>query len=506
MEYNSNMLIPDILFEISKHLNFRNCKKCSQVSKTWYNVFSKKSEYSILLKNQIKHYENFKFHMKKYRRVIDTSMMGYGKTYIACNFVSYIGYDIFLICNKILYENWDNVANIFNVNIKYRTTYNLLGKGKYIDREKLKLTNEFKKLINSGDNIFIFEESSSLKNKTYKTYVSLILLRYLYKHKKYVIFLSATPLDNISQMYNIIRTLGIVDENNFKYIWKHKKIKTIIKENNNILVSNNLIEMVYKELNIRIPSANAEQKIINIFKNYIKQKYFINMDSYNSGVKFDIKNIIYTDGSNYTDISSEISNLQLDEDNRLGNFSKILYLTEKIKINIFYNYLYHKDFSKKYKFVCVLNYKKNIDKLYEMCNKDETLVICGNTNYESRISNINNFNNNKNIRILILSLRACSYGISLHDKIGNSPRFMLISPSFYTSDIFQMTRRIYRNETKSDAIVRLIYCTFNDIDGNMLRSTTKKGELLKMCSNYSNGDVIYPNNIETINDGEDIID
>ena len=71
-------------------------------------------------------------------------------------------------------------------------------------------------------------------------------------------------------------------------------------------------------------------------------------------------------------------------------------------------------------------------------------------------------------------------GISLHDTVGNAPRFMLISPSHKLLEIIQAASRIYRDGTMSNAYVRVFYGKGNvGAEISILQALARKTTILK---------------------------
>lgn len=108
------------------------------------------------------------------------------------------------------------------------------------------------------------------------------------------------------------------------------------------------------------------------------------------------------------------------------------------------------------------------------------LVITGQTKQKLRNGILNTFNNDPTRRILIINTTVAGSGIDLHDTVGNSPRFMLLSPTYRMLDIDQAAARIDRDGRMSDATVRIIY---GNVDGTLetriLSAMTTKSIVLR---------------------------
>jgi len=156
----------------------------------------------------------------------------------------------------------------------------------------------------------------------------------------------------------------------------------------------------------------------------------------------------------------------------------------------------------KNKIIFCVNYRQTILSLGEFFKDYEPLKFDGSVKKENRAAIIATFNNDPTRRILICNIEVGGVGISLHDKVGNSPRFMFISPSYKMLSIHQATGRIYRKGVRSNATTRLVF-------GNGLEETRVKNNLKKkseiLRESLLNKDVLlpdqYPDYIEPVRKG-----
>jgi len=104
-----------------------------------------------------------------------------------------------------------------------------------------------------------------------------------------------------------------------------------------------------------------------------------------------------------------------------------------------------------------LNYTSNIETIASLLSFYNPLILNGKTLVSKRQGIIDKYNNDPNYRLLIMNTAVGGTGINLHDIRGDSPRFMLISPSYKLIELVQAASRMYRAGTKSDVVIRIFY-------------------------------------------------
>lgn len=106
------------------------------------------------------------------------------------------------------------------------------------------------------------------------------------------------------------------------------------------------------------------------------------------------------------------------------------------------------------------------------------VVLTGASSSRKKI--IKTFNENPDCRVAIVNIRVASLGISLHDTVGNSPRYLWITPTYFVSDMHQMTYRIYRLGAQSKATVRFIYSKGHKKEVGLITSIAKHCNVMKL--------------------------
>jgi hypothetical protein len=95
-------------------------------------------------------------------------------------------------------------------------------------------------------------------------------------------------------------------------------------------------------------------------------------------------------------------------------------------------------------------------------------------------------------RLLIANLRSCSTGIDLDDKYGDFPRYCIASPTYSVIDVHQLAHRFLRMDTRSDAVLHLMYGS-NASELPVLQALARKTAVLKDTARAQvRGGVVFP--------------
>ena len=102
--------------------------------------------------------------------------------------------------------------------------------------------------------------------------------------------------------------------------------------------------------------------------------------------------------------------------------------------------------------VVFFNFTRSLTELASVLGVD---YIDGSVPQEKRDYLIDEFQRDGS-NILVINAATGGTGISLHDTLGNRPRYSFISPSFNAKEFAQVLGRIHRNGAKSDAQQKLL--------------------------------------------------
>jgi hypothetical protein len=76
-------------------------------------------------------------------------------------------------------------------------------------------------------------------------------------------------------------------------------------------------------------------------------------------------------------------------------------------------------------------------------------------------------------------LKVGSVSFNLHDTVGDSQRFMFISPTYEIMLLHEATGRIFRHGSKSKGVVRFVFCKTEKRADLILDSLLTKTKILK---------------------------
>lgn len=150
--------------------------------------------------------------------------------------------------------------------------------------------------------------------------------------------------------------------------------------------------------------------------------------------------------------------------------------------------------------VLFVNFKQTKDIIYEDLlsrGMDKIDFIEGRQTTEERLRAIDEFQNN-NIDILICQTAAGSNTISLHDLNGK-PRVSIIFPTWAAINMKQIFGRIYRANSRSDAVQRILYCKYHK---DSVEKVAEGADTLSVEERICNIINEKLQNIEIINDGD----
>jgi len=130
------------------------------------------------------------------------------------------------------------------------------------------------------------------------------------------------------------------------------------------------------------------------------------------------------------------------------------------------------------KVIISVNYTSTIDDLKTLLVFYHPLALYGETPAKKRGALISDFNDNPARRVLIMNTAVGAFGISLYSPAPNSPRYMLISPSYHLLQLTQAAARINGPGMISPATVRMFYGR-DEREAKILDALARKTVVLK---------------------------
>ena len=489
--------------------------------------------------------------LDQYPGYLDTSRMGAGKTFVTLWQAIRMKLPIIVICPTSVQNNWMTNAPIYGVEVVSLLTYeglrSIKGKqpkhgllkredytktskkpGKYGGPPKVKQITEFTAtqryldLIEKG--VFVvFDEIQKAKNKTSQHLACKAMIAPIVNssRSKYAL-LSGTPFDKPEHAINVLRMMGIIKSSKMrKYNIGKNEIELLgIAEVVNYcktLDEKATMEVLKNEDFADLKSAKADEFTYEMFVKVIKPAVAGSMPApttipYDLDIKcgfFDIK-----DPENMTNFRNAVMRLEritfFDERTALTNFTKdsmkavtgALVEIEKSKTDdmarIAREILENKPRSK---VILCVNYIDVMTKLKILLSEYSPLILNGKVPAKTRTTITNKFNDNFEYRVLIMNTAVGGLGINLHDTVGDSPRFMLISPDYRMLNIAQATYRIYRDGTLSPATVRLFYGNDNIKEYLIINAMAKKSQTTRGILDVDSSDTFkLPGEYDTENE------
>lgn len=440
--------------------------------------------------------------------VIDCSVVGAGKTFIALYSLKSVNKKFILICPKIVINHWKESIQFANIQhlcldvLNYEKIKN--GKTSFYKYE-----NKIGKWTIDHNSIIVFDEAHKLKG--YNTINSQLLISLKKQTHLIPYLLSATIANSPIDFLNVADALNLC-YNKYKWLaeFGYKKRfdnKGWIFDNNeehlinlhNILFNNPNhpgIRITYEDINILTNANHIHMTFVDDIYNKINRLYYL-LDSnslnintnknscddsvFNNIMKKTQNALLFNE--NCTEILEELEEC-IDEqysDNILTKRTRLRQFIELIKSKLILSKILN-DIQTGNSVVVMFNYSWSINLLYDLltnlsipCN-----IITGFS--KNRDDVISQFQNN-NLKVVILNIKAASVGISLHDTIGSFKRISYISPSENIYELEQALGRIYRATSKSDAN-QFIITVRDTIEESVYENYINK---LKMMTKILNG-------------------
>ena len=436
---------------------------------------------SKLLSYQPKHVDSLIKSLVKFKRALDASDTGTGKTFSAIATALLLNLKPFIICPKSVIPTWIECINYFGIEYYGISNYELIKLCRYYPSESLtrdvvgshertdcpfvtrtlkpskpgKLTKSKPTKLGStqsppkkpqktkkeyiftwklpDDVLVIFDEAHRCKNK--RTMNSDILLTIANNIKHRILLLSATIADKPENFEHAGWILGLYPSLRNAAGWMRR-----------------MTEM-----------GNTPMKGVH---NYIFPKYAARMRIRDLGDKFPSNQVLaecyQMDDAvelqhQYKLIEEAVKFRQLQEDSTACKLVEILRARQKVEMIKVPTFI---EMAKQYieeglAVAIFVNFTETLLAIADQLNTN--CLIYGQQTLEQRNHNIERFNNDKS-HIIVCNIRAGGVGISLHDKHGVYPRISIISPSWSAQDIVQALGRIHRANGKSPVRQRLVYC------------------------------------------------
>lgn len=149
------------------------------------------------------------------------------------------------------------------------------------------------------------------------------------------------------------------------------------------------------------------------------------------------------------------------------------------------------------KVVVALNYLETIQQLASDLEEFKPLTITGDTTTEQRGEILEAFQRcDGEFRLLIGSLPVLSTGIDLDSKDANWPRTCFVSPNFRSIDLYQLIYRFKRADTACSSEVYMVYAKAC-LEQNIVSALQRKGSVMaSITPEQVEAGVLFPGTLE----------
>ena len=447
---------------------------------------------------------------------IDTSRMGSGKTYVTLWLARTFRFRLLVICPVIMIDVWKRTAAEYGIPVVDIISYQSLRSQKnhqpkhgYLERydnvtdggnRQLNFvpTQAYLDLVGQGIMV-VFDEIQNIKSISAQYKACSALLRPITSAGGRSRFglLSGTPFDKEEHAVNLLKLMGYIRSHRlYNYI---RETREIVLEGMQELIDacNHIDRDETGRVLSEIPIAKSKMAHLcyTLYVRVIKVSISGAMPSPTT-IKgsFDVKNGLFNINREKSEqLRSAIAELadavhfnertgvaDFRADN-IGAVTTALVHIENAKIEDFARVATNILVSEKgSKVIISVNYTSSIEQIRNLLIMFSPLVLNGSIPARQRAPIVAAFNENPLNRVLIMNTAVGGVGISLHDTVGDAPRFMLMSPSYKLLEVTQAAGRIYRDGTISDATVRMFYGRgAGTTETNILNAMARKTQVLR---------------------------
>ncbi len=448
----------------------------------------------------------------------DFSVMGAGKTYVANAIGIELDLPLFVLSVRGSLGTWEKVGDDMDekigrkacTNVIFTSTYesfrsvtNCQPKHGWLTRKDttagaiFEPTKELKERAKSGM-LFVIDECQKIKNNSDQTNAVKAVIDEIIQanSRSRILLLSGTPFEDTDMAVNFYRTIGFINQTKLYDIRNGEFVSLGLEE----LIGNldffqpDQTEDLIKKYHPFVRD-NVRAFVFESFTEIIVPYFSSAMPSPVVDAKKDVGNGYYlfkgpTAAKNLAALEEAIAELKsassYNPDNQtvgdkknLGQITKALVKIEKAKVPLFVRIIKEElDKDQNNKVILFVNYRETIADVYAALKNYFPLIYDGSVTSRKKEEAIIEAFNQGDYRLLIANLRKGGISISLHDTVGNSPRKSFISPNYSILDMHQASSRTYRQNTKSDVTVRIVYGQAS-LESKILDALARKTENLK---------------------------
>lgn len=465
-------------------------------------IVSGKDATITLRPRQIEHFNTIVKLLESQYAYIDSSIMGTGKTYVTVAVAIYFQLPIFVIGILPSKSVWESIVEKTGINmIKFITYEKLTGTSlhhnnqPYLFRQDIgknayfRRTDELLKIVQDGA-LFVVDEIQKIKNDVarHRAVREVVKTVITVPSQSRCALLSGIPVDQPSQIINLIRVLGLSINQKMYHITRLRQLSiknTGLEEfiTNSRKIDSKTTENVLNKYPMDVD--NVDNIVLDLFLKVVKPHYMVSMDPIKFDYDIDIKNGYYImepeDEQNLIKGIKELdaTSKELFAKKATIGFNKSITTSmmriENSKLNIVTrNVKFELNTNPRVKIIVYVTYMNSIDTLETNLNDFNPLILKGKVPPDTRTKIINKFQLDPSRRLLLANIIVGGTALSLHDTVGDSPRYMYVIPNFGITDLHQATRRIIREGLKSDVKIRFVYGKGHVLETNILNNLARK--------------------------------
>lgn len=470
---------PDVLSRVSK-----------EVRK--YLIHYSNRKMLRMLDHQRLHVLRMLWSLRMYRIALDTSVMGSGKTYTTSFIAKKLDKPLVVFGPALTEKGWNTAADMFGVKLTFFTYSVFQRKDKpYVTVKKINdvnvatSTKEWKDKCRKGL-ILVLDESQNLKNKSDRTLCVTALSRTVSdSSSSNIICLSATPFDKPEHTSNLMKIFGVIRSPRLSRCEFGVTIYEGLRELLDYCRRINPDKMV-----TYIP-CKSDTLAYGLVIRYVKPRIFWSMPPPNKPFKADIANLFCKiDEKGAQRVAQGVEKMRVAMRNMnnndilirsqaMGMLSSGLMDIENGKSSLFIRLAKERLREENSQVIIMLNYRETVSRVKSSLEKYNPLVLNGLTKVKERRNILDLFQMDDSHRVLITNINMTSSGIDLDDRVGNAPRFMLLSPSYYTINLHQACGRIDRVTTKSRPNIRYVYIKEQREEMHLLHKLAEKSGVIQ---------------------------
>lgn len=333
--------------------------------------------------------------------------------------------------------------------------------------------------------IIIVDEAHVIKNVgSDRSKFASALFKFARLHpRSYIILSSATLIDKAQMFSGLLKHTGIINHSRLFTVLHNSTQYLALADMMNFLLRNGTDKEIAAFMHQRdklmrsavngvTGSSTYEKFKIKFFDEYVKRRIVCAMAQAKQAIRPVIENK-FCNANSYDDLVMCKELLQklkgiLQFNERTGTIARniadasaidnVFESIESVTCKIICRLAeYELEKNPNCRVLCTFNFRSALIYAYQRLEKYKPLVIYGDTSAKKREEACMHFCANLDRRLIIGNTEACSYGISLDDRIGNYPRISFISPDYSMTKMHQVAYRTCRITTKSIPHVYYVY-------------------------------------------------